>query len=208
VSRADHPLAQAGQPFRRDTARRQPVLLEDLGQRQRGAGGCVSLLPAVAAKLAGDRFDFRACTRFGRREGLGAETAVAEETLGKAHAADLQRLQSLGIQAAADDELGGAPADVDHEPGRVRRRQDVRDAEVDEPRFLVAGDHVDREAERGLRLREELAGVGGNAEHVGRDGADRRRMEPAQALPKAGETGQRFAAGPRLDPLPRLEAGA
>ena len=70
--------------------------------------------------------------------------------------------------------------------GSSRRRQHVRDAEVDEPRLLVAGDDVDREAQRALGLRQELRRVLRDAERVGRDGAHRRRVQAAQPLARSG----------------------
>ncbi len=73
--------------------------------------------------------------------------------------------------------------------GSRRCRQHVRDAVVDEPRLLVAGDDVDGEAERTLGLRQECRGVGRHAKRVGRDRAHRRRMQSLDALAEAGEAG-------------------
>ena len=70
-------------------------------------------------------------------------------------------------------------------------RQHVRDAEVDEPRLLVAGDDVDREAERALGLRQERRRVRRDPERVGRDRAHRGRMQAAQALGEAREARER-----------------
>ena len=121
---------------------------------------------------------------------------LREEALGEPDAADLQRFELLRREAAADDELGRAAADVDDEARLGRGRQDVGDAVVDEPRFLVAGDDVDREAERALGLRQEVGRVGREAERVRRDGAHGRRMQPPDALAEAREAGDRGA--PRL----------
>ena len=83
-------------------------------------------------------------------EGLGAEPAVAEEAHRQAHAADLERLGQQRLAAMAQDHLGGAPADVDHE-ARCRRGLQVRHAGIDEARLLAPGDDLDRMAEHGLR---------------------------------------------------------
>ena len=86
--------------------------------------------------------------------------------------------------------------------GSSRRRQHVRDAEVDEPRFLVAGDDVDREAERALGLRQE------RRRRSSRRAAcwSRRRAPPTgaapQALAEAGEAGERRARAPPACRLP------
>ena len=77
--------------------------------------------------------------------------------------------------------------------GSVRGRQHVRDAVVDEPRLLVAGDDVDREAERALGLRQERRRVRRDAERVGRDGAHRGRMQAPDPLAEAREAGERRA---------------
>jgi hypothetical protein len=56
------------------------------------------------------------------------------------------------FQAATDDEFGRAAADVDAKARRVGGRQHMRDAEIDESRFLVTGNDVDRKAQCGLGL--------------------------------------------------------
>ena len=56
----------------------------------------------------------------------------------------------------------------------------MRDAEIDEPCFLVTADDVDREAERRLRLRQEAVRVRRRAKSLRRHGAHRRRMQSAQ----------------------------
>ena len=100
---------------------------------------------------------------------------------------------SCGSQAGADDELGRAAADVEHQAALALRqrggRQRVRHAEVDQARFLAAGDHLDREAERGARLAQELRRVLRHAQRVGADRAHRLAREAAQPL---GELGQRL----------------
>jgi NADPH-dependent curcumin reductase CurA len=50
------------------------------------------------------------------------------------------------LAAFAQDHLGRPAADVDHQPLGLRRLQ-VRHAGVDQPRFLAARDHFDRQAQ-------------------------------------------------------------
>jgi hypothetical protein len=53
---------------------------------------------------------------------------------------------SAGGVALAQDHLGGAPADVDHQPALVGLRQQVRDPLVDQARLFVARHHLDAES--------------------------------------------------------------
>ena len=80
-------------------------------------------------------------------------------------------------------------------------RQRVRNAEVDQARFLAPGDHLDREAERGARLAQELRRVLRHAQRVGADHAHRRTREAAQALAELGERLERARLGGAIDAL-------
>ena len=171
-----------------------PLLLQDLGERERGARGARTPRATASVEVPGDGLDLGARVRLGRAKRGRGERAVGEEALRHADAADLERLQPLGLHAAADDELGRAAADVDHEPRRGRRRQHVGDAEVDQPRFLVAADDVDRKAEGGLGARQELVRVGGDAKRVGRHGPHRARVQAAQPFGEAREARERASA--------------
>ena len=116
---ADHPLAQPRETVGRDAAGGQPVLLEDGGERERRARRGERFAPVFGAELARDRLDERARIGLRGAKRVGAQLAGREEALRHADAAQLQRLEALGRHAAADDELGRAAADVDHEPRLV-----------------------------------------------------------------------------------------
>ena len=162
----------------------------------------------AAVEFAGDGLDLGARGSLGRDECRLRQRAVGEKSLGDAHAAELQRLEPLGHEAAADDELRRAAADVDDEPRGVAGRQHVRDAVVDEPGLLVAGDDVDGEAERTLGLRQERRGVPRFAKRVGGHRAHRRRMQSLDPLAEAGETGDGRAPRVSGEPAARIEARA
>src|SRR5690606_40929977 len=115
-------------------------------------------------------------------EALLAQLAVAEVELRQLHAADRQALELPWLVALADDQLGAAAADVDHEIAAFAAVDVVRDAEIDQPRFLHAGDHLDRMAERLLGGGEERLGVAGAAQRVRPDDADLIRVHAAEAL--------------------------
>ena len=165
-------------------------------------------LPMRVMEGGGDRLDFGACRGVGRGEGVCAQAAVRKEALRQSHAADLQRLEALGNETAADDEFGGSAADVDDEPRLSGGRQHVRDAVVDEPRFLVAGDDVDREPERALGLRHERRRVGRDAKRVGRDRPHGRRMQSLDALAESREAGEGGAARFRSEAAALVDAPA
>ena len=159
-------------------------------------------------ELAGDRLDLRARDRFRGGKGFGGEAPIGKKSLGHADAADFERLQALGLEPAADDELGRSAADIDDQARLGRSRQLVRDAEIDQAGFFVSGDHVDRETEGALRLRQKLARVFCHAKGIGRHRAYRRGMQAGEALPEPGEAFERGLHRRGLDSSLRVEPGA
>ena len=103
-----------------------------------------------------------------------------------ADAAHVQAFELLRLVAAADDELGGAAADVDHQALLGRGRQAVRDAEVDEARFLACRPRLRSGSPSAASARaQEVLGVLGHAQRVGADRAHRRRVDsPRRRSPK------------------------
>ena len=153
----------------------------------------------LASEFARDCVDFGPCAGLRGAECLRAKPAAAKKTLCVADAADVERLETLGLQAASDDELGRAAADIDAKARRVGRRQHVRDTEINESRFFMTGDDVDRKTKRRLGRPQKLRRVASDAKRVRCHGAYRRRMEPAQAFREAREAAQRSASRGRED---------
>ena len=90
-----------------------------------------------------------------------------------------------------------------------RRRHRVRDAEIDEARFLAARDHLDREAERGARLAQELRRILRHAQRVGaRPRAPRCAASPRSRSPMRCERLQRARLRGAVDALFGGQAGA
>src|SRR5690606_35028772 len=77
----------------------------------------------------------------------------------------------------------------DDEP-RARRALQPRDAGEDEARLLAARDHLDGQAQRTLRTREEGVAVARLAQRLRGDGAHLVRRAAAQALGEAGQAGE------------------
>ena len=84
----------------------------------------------------------------------------------------------------------------------------MRDAEVDEARFLAAGDHLDRETERLARLAQELRRVLGHAQRIGADRAHRARAAGRAGARRCAERLQRARLRGAVDALFGGQAGA
>jgi hypothetical protein len=152
-------LCAAAQAVRRDAAGRQAFS---------------SRIAASASAVPDDAYASRQCSGPNSRAiaSISARACVSaaanasarsspcgKEPLRHADAAELQRFEALGRHAAADDELGRAAADVDDEARLGRRRQLVRDAEIDEPRLLVPPMTSIGKPERRFRLRQEFGRI-------------------------------------------------
>ena len=111
--------------------------------------------------------------------------------------ADAVAFHHLGVELLAQDQLGGAAADVHHQPAFVGLRQQVGHALVDQARFLAAGDHVDGKAQHLVRALEEFVAVARFAQRLGGDGAHLGALEAGQPLAEAGQ------AVPAALPSPR-----
>ncbi len=84
----------------------------------------------------------------------------------------------------------------------------MRDAEVDEARFLAARDDLDRKAERLARLAQERGRVLRDPERIRPDRADRVARQPAQPLAEAGERLERARLDGAVEALVGGQAGA
>ena len=78
------------------------------------------------------------------------DLAIAEIALGEADAAHLQTLAQQRLEALADDEFGAAAANVGDQALTRGVGQRVGNTQVDQARFLAAGDDLDRMAEDGF----------------------------------------------------------
>src|SRR5258706_466929 len=141
-----------------------------------------------------------------RAEHRGLHAGLVDLALGKVleaetQAAHVERFGELRLKPRADDELRRAATDVDHQAPLLRDRQRVRHAEVNQPRFLAARDHLDREAEHRARLAQELRRVLRDAQRVGADRAHALARKAAQALGELGERLERHGLRAPVDPL-------
>ncbi len=117
------------------------------------------------------------------------ELAVPEKLPRVRHAAHVEAVQPLRLEAFADDEFRRAAADVDHQPALAAHRQAVRDAEVNQARFFAPGDDFNREAERGFGFFKKRGRVFRHAQGVGAERAHVVGLKAAQAFGKALQAG-------------------
>jgi len=101
-------------------------------------------IPAALAAGETDRFDFLACRDPRTLEAAQRQLAVPELLVAHGDATQLQAFHVLRVAAAADGELRAAAADVDDQPPFGAARQRLRDAGIDETRFFLAGNDLDR----------------------------------------------------------------
>ena len=124
--------------------------------------------------------------------GLGCHIGTAEcrlrkfpfrkVTHGPGHAADLHRFQRMGLEVFTQNQLGGAPADIDYQPPLVRARQEAGRALVDQARFFAARHHVDGHAQNLAAARQKFRAIDGLAQRLRAYGADVLLGKVAQAL--------------------------
>ena len=160
------------------------------------------------AELAGDRLDLDAGRGFRAFEAGGGKPSPRKEPLCHADAADLEGFDALGLEPAADDEFGRPAADVDDQTWLERARQLVRDAEINQARFFVPADDVDRKSKGVLGLRQKLACVFCHAKRIGRDCAHRRRVQAGEPFAEAREALKRGLHRRGFDATLCIEAGA
>ena len=118
-----------------------------------------------------DHFELLAGGRFRPGEPCGVDYPVREVPRRHRHAAHVEALHQAWLELAPEDEFGAAAADVEHEPGVELVFQEVRYAEVDQPRFLATADDFHAVAEDLLRRVDEVPAVARLAQRVGANDA-------------------------------------
>ena len=148
------------------------VFFEDAGDGFGGAGAQDDARPRALAAVGRDvRFDDGAGVVARFFDGGFADFTFGEVARGDVGAADGERAQDLRFAARAEDDFGGAAADVDDEAA-VGEVVVFADAEVDERRFFAAADDFYRFAQRGFARGEEGVAVFGDAQGIGGDRAE------------------------------------
>jgi len=89
----------------------------------------------------------------------------------------------------AEDEFGGAPSDIHHQPPFIRLRQKPRHALIDQAGLFGAGHHVDGVAQHFAAARQEFLAVAGFPQGLGGHCPDLGPGETCQPLAKSRQTG-------------------
>src|SRR5690606_12149053 len=152
-----------------------------------GAGSADCILPAKTTQAMFDAHQFQAGGSVGLGITRGGNLAVAEEALGEAHAAHLQALAQIRIEAFADDEFGTASANVYHQPPAGGTGEGVSDSQVNQAGLLAAGDYFHLMIDDGFGLANEHGAVASFTQRIGADHADRALGQVIDHLRKAAQ---------------------
>ena len=115
-------------------------------ERQDRAGAADQHVEAEALHFGDERRQDGPDELAARPHGRGVHDLAAEEACTHADGAQLQAARREHLTALADEELGGSPSDVDEHEAAIEHRHGLQNAEMDEARFLDAGDHLDFDA--------------------------------------------------------------
>ena len=200
-------LHQPAQALGRDAAVSDVVGREQLRDRAHGARGAQRLVPVIRCKRPQRFFQLGPRCHLGGTKGLLGVTAVAKIFHRQADAADAEGFRPPGLPPLAQDHLGGAPADVDHQARQVGRLQPCHPG-VDQPRLLTPRDHLDGMAEhragppqKGIPVARFAQRLGGHRAHLGGG-------KTLQPLCEPGQAGQATAGGFFGEQALRVEPGA
>ena len=178
-------LHQTAQRVEVDLSVRPAVHPQHLADGQDRPGGAARAAPAQLAEGLAQRGELQRGGDLGALEIRAAELSVREELRGVADAAHVEAVQRDRLEALADDALGAAAPDVDHEMTSLGFGAHVGHTEVDQAGLLAPGDDLDRMTQGLGGVGEELLAVVRHAQGVGADRAHRAARHAAQTLAEA-----------------------
>ena len=171
-----------------------------LEYRAHGAGAAGHLLPAALEIGFLHRLQFLLRGQARAGEALSGQLAVAEVARAHPHAAQLQAFQFQRFDAAPDDHLGAATADV-HDQAVVRGvGQGLCDTGIDQARFLASGDDFDAVAQGFAGLVEEGLAIARLAQGTGAHHAHAAGVHVLESLAEATQAGQRARGDILVEP--------
>ena len=183
-------VLQQREPFAGD-GRMAEIGVDQRQQRLGRARRAHGVLPAQPLEAVHMRRQLLAAMQPCLAHGRPGELAAAEELLREGHAANLQRLAPPGLLVHPDDALGGAAADVHHQPQLMVERQAVSGPQVDEACFLAPGHHLDGAPQHRAGFLQEGADVVRHPEGVGGHRPEGFQLQALQPLGKASQRLQR-----------------
>ncbi len=184
---AQERLPELLQRRERDAALAPTGPAHDLLDRRDRSRRSDALLPARGPDALSDRLELELRGEHGLLEGLLLDDSVGEEAHRPAHAAHVQAVDLERFEAFTQDHLGAAAADVDDQARAGDQGLVVRDAEVDQARFLGAAQDLDRVSERRRRARQERARVRRPTQRARAHGAHALVRDARQSLAEARE---------------------
>ena len=113
-----------------------------------------------------------------------------------------------GLEALADNQLGGAAADIHHQPRAGVIGEAVRHAQVNQPGLLAARHHFDVVPQGVFGAGDELGGVARHAQGVGAHHAHIAAGDALDALGEAAQAVQRPGLGVFVEAVVGPQAGA
>jgi hypothetical protein len=118
----------------------------------------------------------------------------------------LQALHLERLQTLTDNELGASSTNIDDQPPLVVTCHPLRHAEVDQARFLAAGDDVDAASQRSLGDHQEGVRVLHAAKGLGADCPQVFSRDAAQPLTEPGQAGISTVLDRRVQPSLIIQA--
>jgi len=206
VTGVEHGLFELGQALRRDALAAPALGEHDLAHGENRPRSADGRLPTTLAVSELDGFEFLACGDLGRAHCLRIDAAAAEPALGVAHAAHVQALHLQRFEMTPEDELRAATTDIHHQAQLRFVLEAMRHTEIDEARFLVARDDVNRMAECCLGTGDEVPCIARLAQGVGADHADAARGQVADPFAELGEAVHGACHGLLVDVVVGIEA--
>ena len=179
----DQRALELPQRLRRDRARAPAVGAEHGVNGQDGSRRADRAVPAHVAVDLADRTQLEARGQLGLAEGVARDLSVREELQRVADAAHVEAVEHQGLQPLADDALGAAAPDVEHQQPTLQARRAASHALVDEAGLLAARDDLHGVAER---LGQEIL-------HAGRVARAAQRVGPHRAHGGVGHVAQPLA---------------
>src|SRR5690606_11734595 len=155
------------------------------------AGGTDRLIPVTEAEAARDRLQLPARGEDGLVVIAPVQPAIREILATERNTAHIKAFQLLRFRAA-DDEFGGAAADIHDQTGLVAGSEIARHPQIDQARLLDTADDVDRYTQRLFRQREKHIAILGRPQGVGADHPHTRGRDATQALAQSTERGDRL----------------
>ena len=152
---ADHPVSE---PLQR-RPRQAAVCTQKLGGGKHRSGRPEHPGPPEPQECFLHGLEFAAGLGLGGDEGGLADDAAREEAAREGNTPHVETGGPERLLPLSDDQFGASAPDIQHEPAAVPLRKQGADSQIDEPRFLSAGDDLHPTSESFRRSAEQCLPV-------------------------------------------------